>query len=178
MTLSLSFKLFFHDTPFSEFYYPTYGRAELPGDSRTTESHQLNRRYVEELGEDIEELVTALENLSIEVHRPLPLTSPIPFQTPYWNSTCVPALNVRDRVIILGDEIIETPPQVRARYFETDLLKPIFYEYFGSGAKWTLMPYPIMTDRSFDTSYVSGQRTPALEEIKDLRSRPTMSALR
>lgn len=172
--LELSFKLFFHDVANSAFYYPTYGQSisddvrSLPAEvGREAERRHLKKRYVEELNEDIEEFVEALEELSIKVHRPVPLSRSIDFGTPYWSASCVPALNIRDQVIILGDEIIETPPQVRARYFENDLLKPIFYRYFASGARWTTMPRPIMTDRSFDTSYVSGRGTPALEEIEN-----------
>jgi glycine amidinotransferase len=170
--LELSFKLFFHDVVNSAFYYPAYGASVTSscetnrgGVGRESERRHLKKRYVEELNEDIEEFVETLEDLSITVHRPIQLSRSIDFRTPYWRASCVPALNIRDQVIILGDEIIETPPQVRARYFENDLLKPIFYRYFDDGAKWTIMPRPIMTDRSFDTSYVSGQNTPALQEI-------------
>lgn len=171
--IELSFRLFFHDVAHSAFYYPTYGGKARKNDEssgaggRAGLRRKLKQRYVDELNEDIEGFVQALEGLSVQVHRPLPLSRTIDFSTPYWQASCVPALNVRDQVIILGDEIIETAPQLRARYFENDLLKPIFYEYFGSGAKWTVMPRPIMTDRSFDTSYVSGQDTPAIQEIEN-----------
>lgn len=162
--LDLSFKLFFHDEAYSSFYYPSYSVSNRAA-AATPTARILKQRYVEELAEDIEEFVVALEGLSVKVLRPLQLTRMIKFHTPYWSGVCLPALNIRDQVIVLGDEIIETPPQVRARYFENDLLKPIFYTYFNAGAKWTTMPRPMMTDRSFDTSYVSGQRTPALQEI-------------
>lgn len=163
--LELSFKLFFHDEACAAFYYPTYQAPEQQANG--TGSRRLKQRYVEELTEDVEGLVDAFEQLSITVHRPLPLRRAVPFRTPYWSGTCLPALNVRDQAIVLGDELIETPPQVRARYFENDLLKPVFYDYFHAGSKWTTMPRPVMTDRSFDTSYVSGQNTPALQEISD-----------
>lgn len=162
--LDLSFKLFFHDEAYSSFYYPSYSVSNRAA-AATPTARILKQRYVEELAEDIEEFVVALEGLSVKVLRPLQLTRMIKFHTPYWSGVCLPALNIRDQVIVLGDEIIETPPQVRARYFENDLLKPIFYTYFNAGAKWTTMPRPMMTDRSFDTSYVSGQQTPALQEI-------------
>jgi len=166
--LDLSFKLFFHDEACSSFYYPSYSVSNRAA-AATPTARILKQRYVEELAEDIEEFVVALEGLSVKVLRPLQLTRMIRFHTPYWSGVCLPALNIRDQVIVLGDEIIETPPQVRARYFENDLLKPIFYAYFNAGAKWTTMPRPMMTDRSFDTSYVSGQRTPALQEIANPR---------
>jgi glycine amidinotransferase len=43
---------------------------------------------------------------------------------------------------------------IRARCFETQLLKPIFADYFRQGARWSVMPRPFMTDASFDLSYV------------------------
>ncbi|GAA2804522.1 glycine amidinotransferase [Saccharopolyspora taberi] len=163
--MELSFKLFFHDEAYAAFYYPTYQVAKEK--EANNGSRRLKQRYVEELTEDVEEFVAALTGLGVKVRRPLPLSRPATFNTPYWSGTCLPALNVRDQAIVFGDELIETPPQVRTRYFENDLLKPVFYDYFHAGARWTTMPRPVMTDRSFDTSYVSGQNTPALQEIAE-----------
>ena len=165
--LELSFKVFFHDVAYSAFCYPYYsddGRAKASS-SQTSKTKHLKKKYLEELNEDVDALVEALTQAGVKVHRPMTLNRSIRFNTPYWQSACIPALNVRDQAIVLGDEILETPPQVRARYFENDLLKPIFYEYFRRGAKWTTMPRPIMTDRSFDTSYISGQNVPAMQEV-------------
>ncbi len=168
--LELSFKVFFHDVAYSAFCYPYYGcdpgnhSVEIqPSQGHVTRI--LKKQYLEELNEDVEELVNTLKQLNVQVHRPIPLSKAISFETPYWKADCIPALNIRDQAIVLGNEILETPPQVRARYFENDLLKPIFYEYFRRGAKWTNMPKPIMTDRSFDTSYISGQNVPAMQEV-------------
>ena len=176
--LELSFKVFFHDVAYSAFCYPYYGSDGANGHSSNETSassgvatatrpatRTMKRRYLEELNEDVEELVSTLQQLDVVVHRPIPLSKDIKFETPYWKANCIPALNVRDQAIVFGNEILETPPQVRARYFENDLLKPIFYEYFRQGAKWTNMPKPIMTDRSFDTSYISGQNVPAMQEV-------------
>lgn len=171
--LELSFKLFFHDVAYSAFCYPSYNNHSSQSISASPDASvakpstvkPLKKQYLEELTEDVDELVNALTGLGVKVSRPLTLNRSIKFQTPYWDSACIPALNVRDQAIIMGNEILETPPQVRARYFENDLLKPIFYEYFHRGAKWTTMPKPIMTDQSFDTSYVSGQNVPAMQEV-------------
>ena len=53
-----------------------------------------------------------------------------------WEALPVPALNIRDNTLILGDEIIETPPAVRSRYLETRFLAPLFAKYFDLGARW------------------------------------------
>lgn len=166
--LELSFKLFFHDVAYSAFCYPYYERSngtQVATLQKTAPTQKIQKKYLEELAEDVEELVATLNELGIKVHRPITLNQPIKFKTPYWEATSIPALNIRDQAIIFGNEILETPPQVRARYFENDLLKPIFYRYFKQGSRWTTMPRPIMTDCSFDTSYVSGQHVPAIEEV-------------
>ncbi|WP_344595648.1 glycine amidinotransferase [Streptomyces violaceusniger] len=169
----LSFDLFFHDNLVqdnpsrrkpsttdlsaappcrSEWYYPRLktrrggsGRQRLP----------VAQRYVDELNEDLEGLADTLSSLGVTVHRPLPLPpDTAEVTTPAWSASVVPPLNIRDNTLIVGDEIIETPPMIRSRYFETQLLKPLFQAYFSRGARWSVMPRPLMTDASFDLSYV------------------------
>ena len=161
--LELSFRLFFHDVAHSSFYYPSL-EGRRPWDAADSR-RALNRRYVEELTEDVEGFVDALRVAGVRVLRPNALGSKTKFATPYWEARMIPALNVRDQTIVLGDEIIETAPQVRARSLENDLLKPIFLHYFHRGSRWTSMPRPRLVDASFDTSYVSGRETPAIENI-------------
>jgi glycine amidinotransferase len=152
----LSFELFFHDNlnSRSEWYYPRLTvRDSADGAKRQS---PIKQRYVEELSEDIQGIVDALESLAVTVHRPLdvdPSTAEV--RTPAWSASVVPPLNVRDNTLIVGDEIIETPPMIRSRYFETQFLTPIFAEYFRRGARWTVMPRPLMTDASFDLSYAA-----------------------
>lgn len=155
----LSFDLFFHDNigesgeTRSEWYYPRLAArtAAAGGAGRAP----IKERYVDELNEDLDGIVKVLESLAVRVHRPMDLdSSTVEVTTPAWSASVVPPLNVRDNTLILGDEIIETPPMIRSRYFETQLLKPIFAEYFRQGARWTVMPRPMMTDNSFDLSYV------------------------
>lgn len=160
--LDFSFRLFFHDEAHGAFYSPGYG---APG--AVSVRREVKKRYVEELNEDIESMADALRQGGVTVHRPMPLTAAGSVRTPAWEAGVMPALNVRDQTLVLGGEIIETPPQVRARYFESHHLKPLFYEYFQRGARWTVMPRPVMTDRSFDTSYVSGSTTASMQYIAD-----------
>lgn len=154
----LSFDLFFHDNiARTEWFYP---RLSIPGQAPNNEKKQatlpIKQRYVEELNEDIAGIVHALEQLSVKVHRPMHLDKDTTsVQTPAWKASVVPPLNVRDIALIVGDEIIETAPMIRSRYFETQYLKPVFSEYFKQGARWSLMPRPWMTDASFDLSYAN-----------------------
>lgn len=153
----LSFDIFFHENLFrSDWAYPRLKASTAPRD-RTWE---IKQRYVDELNEDVEELVTTLKSLGIVVHRPIPLPPNTPAIKGFgWEAMPVPALNIRDNTLILGDEIIETPPAVRGRYLETRLLAPVFKHYFDKGARWTTMPRPMLCDRSFDLSYARDTET-------------------
>lgn len=146
--LELSFKLFFHDNIFSD----VFGNDVYSQKGKDWKG-EIKKEFVEEHEEDIDEMVRILEGESVKVLRPKKLDKVQGFKTPYWSSGIVPALNVRDQAIIIGNEIIETTPQIRSRYFENDLLKGIFMDYFYKGSKWTNMPKPMLTDHSFDISY-------------------------
>lgn len=166
----LSFDLFFHDNiARTEWYYPRLGTST---DATKTDQNKvqlpIKQRYVDELNEDIEGIVAALESLSVKVLRPMDLhKDTTKVQTPVWSASVVPPLNVRDIALIAGDEIIETAPMIRARYFETQYLKPVFTKYFERGARWSLMPRPWMTDASFDLSYANSSAGGPTEPIKD-----------
>ncbi|MCO8301362.1 MULTISPECIES: hypothetical protein [Streptomyces] len=178
----LSFDLFFHDNLVhdnagqrgsgrSEWYYPRL-TARRGGSGRW--HTPVARRYVDELNEDLEGLAETLRSLGVTVHRPLTLPADTAeVTTPAWSASVVPPLNVRDNTLIVGDEIIETSPMIRSRYFETQLLKPLFQDYFRRGARWTVMPRPLMTDASFDLSY-AGTATAGgpTEPVEDPRPSP------
>lgn len=176
--LELSFKLFLHDNAFFTFWYPSYLASRDSPDQDTPSSKAdsprsvVGKQYLQELTEDIEEFVSTLTQLGVKVFRPKPLESVDEFSTPYWKSSTVPALNVRDQALILGQEILETAPQVRTRFFENDLLKPVFYHYFRHGARWTVMPRPLMTDKSFDLSYAFRDSVACIEKIYDTSPSP------
>lgn len=169
----LSFDLFFHDNiARTEWYYPRLGAPGAGTDKKQVQL-PIKQRYVEELNEDIEGIVSALESLSVKVLRPMDLNKDTTqVQTPAWSAAVVPPLNVRDIALIAGDEIIETAPMIRARYFETQFLKPVFAKYFERGARWSLMPRPWMTDASFDLSYANSGAGGPTEPIEDPQPTP------
>jgi len=176
----LSFDLFFHDNLLqdniirTEWYYPRLSLSDGDTDNSARRARiSIKQRYVEELIEDVEGLVKTLESLSIRVERPLDVhedTSEV--RTLGWAASVVPPLNVRDNTLILGDEIIETSPMIRSRYFETQFLKPIFNEYFRQGARWTVMPRPLMTDASFDASYADSHVGGPMQIIRNPQPSP------
>jgi glycine amidinotransferase len=178
----LSFDLFFHDNIAednknsfrTEWYYPRLATRGHVAEGPDSAQVPIKQRYVAELSEDLEGIVQTLESLGVTVHRPADLdVATTQVRTPTWSASVVPPLNLRDNTLIAGDEIIETPPMIRSRYFETHLLKPVFQEYFRQGARWTVMPRPMMTDASFDLSYVrSSTAGGPTEPIEDPQPSP------
>ncbi|MFG1953960.1 glycine amidinotransferase [Micromonospora sp. NPDC048830] len=171
----VSFELFHHENLAgfrSDWAYPRLAQAG----GGSGENWTIKRRYAEELHEDVEKLAATLTCLGVTVHRPLPLG---PDATPIaglgWQAAPTPALNIRDNTLILGDEIIETPPAVRSRYLETRLLSTVFRRYWEAGARWTTMPRPTLSDLSFDLSYARDATTTLggpTEPIRDPQPSP------
>jgi glycine amidinotransferase len=122
----ITFKLFFHDNIYEQ------DENGIINKERVT----IKKQYIEEMAEDLEEFSQVLKDFGVIVRRPKVPPAVVPIRTPYWSTTNFHCLNVRDLTIIIGDEIIETPVDERYRYYETDYMKHLFYEYFKKGAKW------------------------------------------
>ena len=156
----LSFKLFYYDNLRKRLKKDFYSNPETgPGHVQL-----YDRRHFEERSEDVERFVEVLAALGIRVRRPQPLAELSATATGAWRSLTSPAHNIRDQVLIVGDQIIETPPLCRNRYFENDLMKPLFLDYFRRGARWAAAPRPVMREDSFDWSWIEkdlGQSGPA-----------------
>lgn len=154
----LSYKLFYNDNLKQQHHNDVDGPQ---GDGlRLEHVEPYATREAEERREDVEAFVALLEGLGVTVRRPRRLDEVRPVATSAWSSLSYFAHNVRDQSLIVGDEIIETPPLCRHRYFENDLLKPLYHEYFKGGARWTVAPRPLMLDESFDKTYVKGAQQP------------------
>ena len=78
------------------------------------------------------------------------------FATPGWSSRGFCNTCPRDSMLVIGDEIIETPMAWPCRYFETHSYRTLLKDYFRRGARWTAAPKPQLTDELFDPEF----RTP------------------
>lgn len=137
--IDLSFKLFYHSNIKDVFLKNIY---------------HFQKKIVEQREEDLNDLETVLSKHGVKVFRPTPLERVSEFSTPLFSSFTRPCDNPRDIVLIVGNEMIETPVLNRTRYFETDQLKEIMMHYFEQGAKWSAAPRPTLDDMSFDFEYV------------------------
>ncbi|HAR43754.1 MAG TPA: glycine amidinotransferase [Bdellovibrionales bacterium] len=144
------------DTSFRLFYHQQIKDVLLKN------SYELQKKMVQERQEDLDALQKTLESLDVRVRRPKRLEAVTPFATPHFQGHLTSVQNPRDQILIAGDEIIESSCVNRSRYFETDLLKEIFYGYFRAGARWTCAPRPMMREESFD--YSQAQKVPGKGE--------------
>jgi glycine amidinotransferase len=142
--LDTSFKLFFHDN------IKDVSNRGVFRPAKVKPSNQVR----DECLEDLEGFVNLLTSSGVTVRRPQILETVPEIKTPGWSAPAGHALMSRDLFLVLGDEIIETSPLVRARYFEGDMYKELFTEYFNLGARWTVAPRSRLLDSNFDFSYV------------------------
>jgi glycine amidinotransferase len=144
------------DPTFKLFYYGNL-KPLLDDERYLKSSLALPDKVIDELLEDVEGIVEALESAGVSVLRPIKALDRKEFITPYWRAWPTPALNIRDQTLILGDTIVETAPHIRSRYFENDYLKSVFYHYFKLGSKWMVMPRPTLARGTLDSSYFVDQ---------------------
>jgi len=115
--------------------------------------HQIERRYIDERQEDLDMLQNLLEREGVVVKRPARLDKIQQIRTPDFDSYTTGCDSPRDMYFCIGNEIIETPPTNRKRYFEHALLRGIFMEYFRKGARWVVAPRPSLNEASLDMGY-------------------------
>ncbi|MCP4112498.1 MAG: NarL family transcriptional regulator [Desulfobacteraceae bacterium] len=75
------------------------------------------------------------------------------FKTPFFQSSGFFNADVRDVLVVIGDEIVEAPMAFRPRYFEYLKYRSLIQEYFKKGARWTAAPKCSMSDALYDWDY-------------------------
>jgi glycine amidinotransferase len=108
---------------------------------------------VEPAQRELENFVKILETLGVTVRRPEAVDYKKRFATPDWSSRGFCNSCPRDCMLVIGDEIIETPMAWPCRYFETHSYRPVLKDYFRRGARWTSAPKPQLTDELFDPDF-------------------------
>ncbi|ELS57255.1 putative amidinotransferase [Streptomyces viridochromogenes Tue57] len=108
---------------------------------------------VERAQHELDQFIALLQSLSISVRRPDPIDHRKRFATPDWPSRGFCNTCPRDRLLVIGDEIIETPTAWPCRYFETHSYRTILKDYVRRGARWTGAPRPQLTDELFDPAF-------------------------
>ncbi len=103
---------------------------------------------------DLDELVHILQAEGVTVRRPSPYDTSKPYSTPDFESqSSCGALMPRDVLLVIGDQIIETPMGWRSRYHENHAYKALCKEYFQRGARWVSAPRPQLSAASYKENF-------------------------
>ncbi|WP_455356301.1 amidinotransferase [Streptomyces sp. SYSU K217416] len=111
------------------------------------------RVLIERAQDELDQFITLLQSLGVTVRRPDAVDHRQRFGTPDWTSRGFCNTCPRDSMLVIGDEIIETPMAWPCRYFETHSYRPILKDYFRRGARWTAAPKPQLTDALFEADF-------------------------
>jgi glycine amidinotransferase len=121
--------------------YPFFGSWRYPGIMTKPAKRELD------------EFIHILEAEGVRVRRPDPQPFHNKFRTPTWSSHGFTCACPRDSMLVIADEIIETPMAWRSRYFETFAFRSLLREYFAAGARWTAAPKPELNDELYRDDY-------------------------
>ena len=110
-------------------------------------------KVAEKAEEQLDELSRILEHEGVTVRRPDPIDCSQVYKTPDFFSHGTYSGIPRDMLIVIGNEIIESPMAWRCRFFEYRAYRALMKEYFQQGAKWTTAPKPLMSDELYDMDY-------------------------
>ena len=123
--------------------FPDRPLSEIP-------SGAFPQQIIEETDEDLNEFVQVLEKQGVTVKRPDTWPHEAKFSTINWESEGYYNYCPRDVMLVIGDQIIETPNVLRSRAQETYSYRNLLLDYLKSGAKWYSAPKPMLLDELFD----------------------------
>jgi N-dimethylarginine dimethylaminohydrolase len=123
--------------------FPDRPLAEIP-------QGPFPQRVIEETQEDLDELVRILEGQGVIVKRPQTWPHEAGFSTMHWQAQGYYNYCPRDILLVVGDQIIETPNVIRSRALETFSYRSLLMAYLQAGARWYCAPRPMLLDSLFD----------------------------
>jgi glycine amidinotransferase len=131
--------------------------CNIPGMAARAQSVVAGFRYpgfmIGPAQRELDGFIALLKSLGIIVRRPDAIDYKQTFGAPGWSSRGFCNSCPRDSLLVIGDEIIETPMAWPCRYFETHSYRAILKDYFRQGARWSSAPKPQLTDELFDRNF-------------------------
>lgn len=123
--------------------FPDRALAELP-------QGPFPKQVIEETEEDLAAFVAALAQRGITVRRPQTWPHEARFSTIHWESQGYYNYCPRDILLVIADQIIETPNVIRSRAQESHSYRALLLDYLKSGARWYGAPKPMLLDSLFE----------------------------
>jgi len=135
--------------------FPTVDRstqmAEFPDRPLTEIPRGLfPEQIIEETEEDLNGFAEILKSCGVTVKRPDTWSHEAKFSTIHWESQGYYNYCPRDVLLVIGNQIIETPNVIRSRAQETFSYRPLLIDYMQAGAKWISAPKPMLLDSLFE----------------------------
>jgi glycine amidinotransferase len=128
--------------------------CNIPGMAARAQSLTGDFRFpgfmIDSAQQELDGFVHVLEQLGVKVRRP-DLCPHKPTQDLSSRSLC--HSSPRDSMLVIGNEILETPMAWPCRYFETHSYRTILKDYFRRGARLTSAPKPQLNDDLFDPNF-------------------------
>ena len=114
----------------------------------------FTQKLLEEAAQELDNLATVFESEGVVVKRPDPIDWGAAFSTPDFEQPAgLYAAMPRDFLLVIGNEIIESPMAWRSRYFEFLAYRPLLKKYFYQGAKWTMAPKPQLSEALYNYDF-------------------------
>lgn len=114
----------------------------------------LSETLLEAAAQELDNLSVILEGEGVVVRRPASVDWGTSFKTPDFEQPCgLYGAMPRDYLLVVGDELIESPMAWRSRYFEHLAYRPLLKTYFHQGARWTMAPKPQLSDELYNYDF-------------------------
>lgn len=107
-------------------------------------------QVIEETEEDLDAFASVLEQAGAKVRRPQTWPHEASFSTTSWQAQGYYNYCPRDVLLVVGDQVIETPNVIRSRSLEVFSYRDLLLEYSASGARWYSAPKPMLLDSLFE----------------------------
>lgn len=121
-------------------------------------------------------LAELLQGEGAIVKRPTPIPQNKPIVTPFWSTPTMYNCCPRDKLLVVGREIIEASMSLRSRLFEEYCYRDIIMDYYrrDKGMMWTAAPKPMMRDSLYqhEVDVAKGVKPPYWERI-DIKCKNT-----
>ncbi len=131
-------------------------------------------KVYEETREDLESLVSILNDCGVVVRRPQTIETSNKISNGFWESDQYYTFCPRDTVTVIGNTILESPMTLRSRQFETYCFRDQFIEYMNQGTRWVSAPKPMLKDDSYQRTDLNKltltEREPVFDAANILRS--------
>ncbi|PXF49768.1 Glycine amidinotransferase, mitochondrial [Gracilariopsis chorda] len=112
-----------------------------------------------------------LEGEGVVVKRPTLVPQNKPIATPYWSTPTMYNVCPRDKLLVVGREILEAAMSFRTRLFEEYCYRDLIMDYYrrDKGMIWTAAPKPMMRNSLYQhaVDIANGMKTPLWDRVKN-----------